>query len=771
MPPPANVNQPGITCTFTNTYTPRATLTLVKQVQSGTAARQPVDADRHRLGRAAPGGTVISGPSGSTQVTAQRVPAGTYTLSETGTGAAATGYVQVGDWSCQRAGGGAVTVTGGTVTLTDVAATAATANVTCTATNRLASGSLRISKVVNAPAGAYTGGTTKTFSGTYSCGTGFTGSFTTLTTGTPVVVSNIPAGRTCTVTENPPTGGLANGSYAWIAPTFSDQPVTITDQGTAQVTITNRVEQRFGSFALTKAIVGPNDTVGYTGGTTRVFPVAYSCTLTNGPTTSGTLNLTTAQAVSPATPIPAGSVCTFTETLATQPGDFADPSYVWTGSAVSPTTVTVADSTTATATITNTFTRQLGSLVIAKAVVGGRLPRRDHPQLHGALQLRHRLPGQRHHRQRRQRDRRRAAGRAHVRGPGGPARARPAVTGVHVGDADVVAGAVPTIVANGSTTVTVSNPTQPIFGQVSITKAVTGETQGIGASATFRVVAACTNGATYPFDIAAGATGTTPDIPVGTACTVTEDTPAAGGLIDGSFAWGPTPAPQTVTVTSSGQVVAVTMTNTVVRVTGQLTIAKAAITPGGVVDPARQYAVDYSCVYGNDPPVAGTVNVTAGGPAAAIGPLFIGSRCTIREDPATLDAPPSATDPSWAWLPPVVTPIRQRRHRIVDDTARGDGHQLDPPDHVRVHRHQAGDRRGQGAATCPARRSASATRAPTGPRGRSRSPTAGRSRHRRSPPSRRARSPRRASRPSVPPTGGTRSSSRSAWPPRRPAAR
>ena len=100
---------------------------------------------------------MISGPSGSTAVTAQRVPAGTYTLSETGTGAAATGYVQVGDWSCQRAGGGAVTVTGGTVTLTDVAATAATANVTCTATNRLATGSLRISKLVDAPAGGLHG--------------------------------------------------------------------------------------------------------------------------------------------------------------------------------------------------------------------------------------------------------------------------------------------------------------------------------------------------------------------------------------------------------------------------------------------------------------------------------------------------------------------------------------------------------------------------------------------------------------------------------------
>ena len=253
-------------------------------------------------------------------------------------------------------------------------------------------------------------------------------------------MANVPAGRTCTVTENAPSGGLANASYAWIAPTFSEQPVTISDQGTAQVTITNRVEQGFGSFALTKAIVGPNDTVGYTGGTTRVFPVAYTCTLTGGPTTSGTLNLTTAQAVSPAAPIPTGSVCTFTETLTTQPGDFADPSYVWTGSAVNPTSVTIANSTTATATITNTFTRQLGSLVITKAVAGDGYLGGTTPNFTVLYSCSHRLPGQRHHRQRRQRDRRRTAGRDDVRGPGSPARARAAVAGVHLGDADVVAG-------------------------------------------------------------------------------------------------------------------------------------------------------------------------------------------------------------------------------------------------------------------------------------------------------------------------------------------
>ena len=98
-----------------------------------------------------------------------------YALTEIGTGAAATGYVQVGDWVCRTAGGATLPVTGGTVTLPDSASATTSANVTCTVTNQLAAGSLRISKVVDAPDGAYTGGTGKTFSGSYDCGTGFTG--------------------------------------------------------------------------------------------------------------------------------------------------------------------------------------------------------------------------------------------------------------------------------------------------------------------------------------------------------------------------------------------------------------------------------------------------------------------------------------------------------------------------------------------------------------------------------------------------------------------
>jgi len=264
VPAPQNGAQPGVTCTYTNTYTPKATVTLVKQVQTGSAAPNLWTLTATGSAAPPPSGATVSGPSGSPAVTAQRVPAGSYALTENGTGAAATGYVQVGDWVCRTAGGTALPVAAGTVTLPDSASATAAANVTCTVTNQLAVGSLQISKIVDAPDGAYTGGTTKVFSGSYDCGAGFTGTFSTLTTAAPVVINNIPVGRTCTVTETPPVGGLANASYAWGPAAFSGQPATITQNGTASITITNPVVQRFGTFAVTKTVDGPG---GYAGGT------------------------------------------------------------------------------------------------------------------------------------------------------------------------------------------------------------------------------------------------------------------------------------------------------------------------------------------------------------------------------------------------------------------------------------------------------------------------------------------------------------------------
>ena len=123
-----------------------------------------------------------------------------------------------------------------------------------------------------------------------------------------------------------------------------------------------------------------------------------------------------------------------------QPGDFVDPSYTWTGSAVSPTTVTIGRQHHGTATITNTYIRQFGSLVITKAVVGDGYLGGAAPNFRVLYSCGTGLPGQRHRRQWRQRDR--SAGCR----PGCtctvqevPPAPGAAVAGVHMGDADVVA--------------------------------------------------------------------------------------------------------------------------------------------------------------------------------------------------------------------------------------------------------------------------------------------------------------------------------------------
>ncbi len=650
VPPPLSASKPDITCTFTNRYTPKATLTLVKQVESGSAT--PSQWTLTATGSAAPppAGTVISGPSGSPAVTGQRVPAGTYTLTEVGTGSAETGYVQVEDWVCRTASGASVPVTNGTVTLPDRRQGDSGANVTCTVANRFATGSLRISKTVDDPQGGWTGGPGQQFSGSYDCGPGFTGRFTTLTTAAAVTISNIRAGRTCTVTEDPPSGGLANASYAWGPPTVSGQPATITDGGTAQVTITNRVVANTGALTVRKVVDGPG---GYTGGTQRIFPVAYECTLAGGPTTSGTLDVTLAQPAT-RTGIPTGSVCTLTETLTASPGDFADPSFVWGTPSITPQSVTVGAATTVETTVTNTYRRELGSLVVAKVVEGEGFTGGSAPHFTVSYDCGAGFRGERT-----------VAAGASTTIPDLPARLACTVQeaapdpgllapGYAWGTSTWSPDSSATIPANGSATLTVTNPTVPVFGQVSVTKEIAGATEGVTASATFSIRVACGARFDETFTVPPGGTATTPNLPVGTACAVTEATPS-GGLVDSSYAWGPPPGPQQVTVRESGQVVPVTLTNTVVRVRGPLRIEKAPISGGPVVDPARRFAIDYTCRYGEDAPVTGSVSLAAG-TAQTVPDLLLGSLCTVTERPQTLEAPPSATDPSWVWLPPTYAP-------------------------------------------------------------------------------------------------------------------
>lgn len=244
VPAPVNMAKPDITCEFKNIYTPMATLTLVKSVSSGTAL--PADFTLTATGEStAPvSGRVVTGKSGSSAVTSVMVPAGAYTLSETGP----VGYLSDKGWSCTG-----TTVTSGKVTLADGATT------TCSIANRYSTGSLSIKVVVSDPSSGLTN-PTKSFTGTYKCGDAAAAAFVA-TVATPFTVSGLPTGVSCTVVETAPTGDLLNSSYAWGTPTYATLPAVIGDGTTNTVTITNPVV-----FTAPTTTIAPTTTVAGTVG-------------------------------------------------------------------------------------------------------------------------------------------------------------------------------------------------------------------------------------------------------------------------------------------------------------------------------------------------------------------------------------------------------------------------------------------------------------------------------------------------------------------------
>ncbi len=643
VPASPNSHFPDITCTVTNTYTPRSTLTLVKQL-TGTPTGPATPANWTLT---AVGGSTVSGQSGSATVTDVRVPAGTYALTETGTGSAGSGYVQVGAWSCSAGG----TVSGSTVILAD--RPASDAAVTCTVSNRYATGSVQISKVITGEVAGFTGNNTTPFPYSYDCGPGSTGTGI-LRSAAPVTITGIPVGRSCSVTELQPTGNLRDGSYFWAAPTYSTLPVVIADGGTAAVTVTNSIGRNTGNLSISKVV--PTGPGGYTGGPAREFPVQVVCTIGTTTVLQGTWAITTgAPTVIP--DVPSTATCALSEALVRQPGDFGGASFEWSGYTVSPSKVTVGVGTTALATVTNNHVQRLGNLTIGKTVVGGgylggaaenfavdytcgtltgsiSLASGSTKTITGipagtSCQLQERAPA------------------AELLAPS------------HVWGSPTWSETTTVIVADESVVRTVTNPTVEVFGRVSVSKAITGATGGVAAGTSFGVTLACTDGYTSPSDttITVGAGFLTPELPVGTSCTVTETAPT-GGLVDDSYAWGATPPAQTVTVQSPGEVAAVTVTNSVNRVYGGLQVRKELSDPAGQVTPGRTFALTWTCRYGNDEPISGTFDLAAGAvgstPPAT---LLIGSVCTVSEDPDTLSAAPATADPSYRWggIPAPVT--------------------------------------------------------------------------------------------------------------------
>lgn len=121
-----------IECTFTNTYTPMTTLTLVKEVVDGKAEVSDFILTATPVGDTPEPEDPISGITGSKAITERMVAAGSYALSEDGP----EGYLSPKGWDC-----GDTAMTGSTVTVS------ADSDVVCTIMNEVEREEISLTKV------------------------------------------------------------------------------------------------------------------------------------------------------------------------------------------------------------------------------------------------------------------------------------------------------------------------------------------------------------------------------------------------------------------------------------------------------------------------------------------------------------------------------------------------------------------------------------------------------------------------------------------------
>ncbi|BDZ49997.1 hypothetical protein GCM10025867_22380 [Frondihabitans sucicola] len=145
------------------------------------------------------------------------------------------------------------------------------------------------------------------------------------------------------------------------------------------------------------------------------------------------------------------------------------------------------------------------------------------------------------------------------------------------------------------------------------------------------------------------------NLAVGSVCTLAELPPPPPDADDPSSVWQPVSiTPSTVTIGTDTTSV-VTVTNTVARATGSFRIQKTLSDPGSAVPPGRVFTGTSSCqLLGRDvTPADNTWSVTAGGPAAVVGPVPVGAVCEVRE---TLGSAPDPAAPGLGWGPTLVSP-------------------------------------------------------------------------------------------------------------------
>ncbi|QPL05665.1 MULTISPECIES: DUF5979 domain-containing protein [Actinomyces] len=215
-------------------------------------------------------------------------------------------------------------------------------------------GTFQVVKVVD---GDYTAASDETFTVGYRCDDAntTTGQVTVRADGTPENGPTVPAGTTCTITED--TDQAERDGYSRVT-TYSATSVTVAADTTPTVTVTNTYTRNTGSFTVAKVVAGD-----YTATATDTFTVGYEC---NDPAaTKGELTVPADGTAVSGPTVPVGTSCTLKEDTAAagRPGYSLATTY-------SATSVTIAQGATPAVTVTNTYTALKGSFMIAKTVDG-----------------------------------------------------------------------------------------------------------------------------------------------------------------------------------------------------------------------------------------------------------------------------------------------------------------------------------------------------------------------------------------------------------------
>jgi choice-of-anchor A domain-containing protein/LPXTG-motif cell wall-anchored protein len=213
-------------------------------------------------------------------------------------------------------------------------------------------GSISVNKVLSDPDSVVD--PDRLFTGTISCTVGTpTPSTWSIEAGQTATFSGIPSGSECTIAEDALTvaPSSTDSSYVWQPSTFlTPNVITVAAGSTSTVQVLNQVRRALGDLELVKVLDDPFNVVSLS----RIYTGTFECEHLGATIESGTWSTTAgAPAISLATDLPAGTVCSVSEDALTEPPLAGFPQYIWRSPVITPASVTIADGVTSRVTVTN----------------------------------------------------------------------------------------------------------------------------------------------------------------------------------------------------------------------------------------------------------------------------------------------------------------------------------------------------------------------------------------------------------------------------------